>query len=277
MRLGGLGTGSGKFFHGKETLILASFHNIQGGAFTQAGDGDKGRAELSILNDELCGLALVNVNRKELKAPEVIFVDNFQRGQQILVLIGGILVIVDGIDIGKDRVHALGHQYRIKATLLAAAVEISGVECQGVVDLKPSDTEGHHNVGHRMGLGEQVLDLLAGADVPVRYAGGNHFLLRSRGQSPALTDRFHDLEGPFLRHTAGDQVDHDIVTTANGAVHCGSLGGYQIPGIAQPHVGAMSIAGDPHQEIKLLRHGIQKHAPGKAGIEFRHRHSAGGA
>ena len=146
-----------------------------------------------------------------------------------------------------------------------------------MVDLEPGNPEGHHAVGHGVGLGEEILDLLAGADIPVRHTGSNHFLLRTWRQALALTDRLHNLKGTLIRHAAGDQVDHDVITSADGLVNGGCLGVDQILGIAQPHVCTVGVAADSHQEIELGRHGIQQNSPGEAGVELRNTNRTGGA
>ena len=88
---------------------------------------------------------------------------------------------VNGFDICLDRFHAMGHHHGVKAALLASAVKIRRIESKGMIHLKPGNAEGHHNVSHRVGLGEQILDLFAGNDVPVGNACGLHFLLCALG------------------------------------------------------------------------------------------------
>ena len=105
--------------------------------------------------------------------------------------------------------------------------------------LEPGDAEGHHHIGHRVGLGEQVGDLLTGADVPVGHPVLLHLLLRPFGEAPALSHRLHDLEGALGVHALGDQKQHDVVTAANGLVDLGGARGDQVLGVAQPHVGAV--------------------------------------
>ena len=222
-------------------------------------------------------MALVDVDGCKVETAQIELVHHFQGGQQILVLGGCIFVIVDGLDIGQHLLDATHHEVGVKAALLASAVEVGRIEGQGMINLEPGDAESHHAVGHGVGLGEQILDLLAGANVPIRHAGGHHFLLRTGRQTPALTDGLHDLEGPLVRHTAGDEVEHNIVTGTDGLVHRGGLGVDEVLGVAQPHIGTVGIATDPHQEVELLRQGIQQNATGEAGIEFRNTHCAGGA
>ena len=67
--------------------------------------------------------------------------------------------------------------------------------------LEPCNTEGHHNIGHCVGLGEQVGDLLTGLNVPLRHTGIPHLVLSALRQAAALTHRLHDFEGPLGRQT----------------------------------------------------------------------------
>ena len=271
-----LGASSRKFLNGNEGLSFPSLHNVPGRAFAQAGNGHKGRQDLAILNQKFRRMALINVNGCKIIATQIKLVHHFQGRQQIFVLGGGLFIVINGLDIGQRLFHATHHQRRIKATLLTAAVEIGRIERQRMIYFEPRNTESHHTVRHRMGLGEQILDLFTGKNIPIRHTGGNHFLLRSGGQTFALTNRLHDLKGTLIRHAAGNQVDHNIVTGANGLIHRGSFGIDQILCVAQPHVGAMGIATDTHQKIKLLRQCIQQNATGESGVKFRYAHSAGG-
>ena len=145
------------------------------------------------------------------------------------------------------------------------------------MDLEPGDAEGHHHIGHGVGLGEQVGDLFTGADVPVGHAGGLHLLLRPVGQAPALTDRLHDLEGPLGGHPLGDEEQHDVVAAADGLADGDPLLQDQVPGVAQPHVGAVGEAGQPDQNIELVGLGLLQHPPNEGGSEFRDGGAAGGA
>ena len=48
----------------------------------------------------------------------------------------------------------------------------------------------------------------------------------------------------------------------------------KILGIAQPHIRAVGIAADTHQEVKLLGQGIQQNTTGKSGIELGNTNSS---
>ena len=245
MSLGHLGTGQRHFLNGNKGLPLPPIHQVPGCIFAQTGNGHKRRQEFAVLNQEFGGMALVDVNGQELKSPDVILIHHFHGGEQIIVLVRSVFVGGNGIHVGHDGLLALGHQHRIKAALLTAAVEIGRIERQRVIDLKPGNAERHHHVCHGVRLGEQVFYLLAGANVPVGNAGINHFLLCPLRQSPALSHCLHNFEGALLRHSAGDEVNHNVVTAANGLVNGGGFGGNEILGVAQPHVGAMGEAGQP--------------------------------
>ena len=127
-----------------------------------------------------------------------------------------------------------------------------------------------------MSFGEQVLDLLTRTDVPIRHAGSHHLLLCPLRQTFAFTDSLHNFERPFLRQTAGDQIDHYIVTTADGLIHPGSAGHNEIFRVTQPHIRSVGIAGNTHQKIEFFRLGVQQNPTGEAGIKLRHSHRAGG-
>src|SRR5699024_9069339 len=107
-------------------------------------------------------------------------------------------------------------QARVEGVLLAAAVEIRAVKLQRAVDLEPGYAEGHHDIGHGVGLREEVFYLPAGADIPVRHARVVHLALRALGQAAALADGFHYLEALLVRHALRDEVEHDVVAAADG-------------------------------------------------------------
>ena len=143
--------------------------------------------------------------------------------------------------------------------------------------LEPRNAECHHNIGHSVGLGEQVGDLLARADVPVGHAGGYHLVLRTLGQASALSHAFHDLKGALWGHPLGNEEQHNIVTAADGLADLGRARGDQVLGVAQPHIRTVGKAGQPHQNIKLVGLGILQHTAHEAGAEFRNGRTAGGA
>ena len=221
------------------------------------------------------GVGLIEVHAPEGEAPQVKLVAHLQGGEHVLFHGGGVLVL--GHDLPHlllTHVHSPAHVGLVKG--LGPDGEVGGVEGQRPVDLKPGDAEGHHHVGHGVGLGEQVGDLFTGANVPLGHPVLPHLILRPLGKAPALPHRLHDLEGALGVHTLGDQKQHDIVPAADGLADLGGAGGDEVLGVAQPHVGTVGEAGQPHQDIKLIGLGVLQHAPDKAGAELRDGGAAGG-
>ena len=120
-----------------------------------------------------------------------------------------------------------------------------------------------------MGLGEHILYLLAGVDVPVGHVlllhGGDPVIL----QALALPDALHDGEGQAGLHPHLDQVDHDIVTGTDGRGNGGRAAHDQILGVAQPHVRAVGKPRNAHQVREGLGLGIDYHLHGEVGAELR--------
>ena len=148
------------------------------------------------------------------------------------------------------------------------------------MDLVPGDAEGHHHVGHGVGLGEEIPDLGQGLDVPLGHVvvphGLHPALVKAALLHLALSDLLHDLEAHLGVQALGDQVQHDVVTAAHRLQNGGGAADNQVPGIAQPHVRAVGEAGEPHQGVEVLGLGIHQHLPGEAGVELRDGHGAGG-
>src|SRR5699024_1942482 len=218
-----------------------------------------------------------NVNGCKGKAAEVEFVADLQGGEKILLLARGVGIVLNLLDLVPHRLQSTGHHGGVKAILLAAAVEVGRVKRQGMVHLEPGNSEGHHHIGHGVGLGEEILNFLARFYVPRRNARLDHFVLGALGKSPSLSHRLHDLEGALLGHAAGDEIEHNIVAAADGLGDRGRTGGDEILGVAQPHVGAVGEAGKTHQDVKLIRLGVQEHAPDEAGAKFGNGAGTGGA
>ena len=140
--------------------------------------------------------------------------------------------------------------------------------------LEPGDTEGHGDVGHGVGFGEQVLDLPAGLNVPFRNVVFLHFFYDPVWPAFALMDdalshRFHEFEAAQLVHAHGDEVEHDVISTADGLGDRGGARQDQVLGVAQPHVSAMRETGQAQEGVKVLGLGVDEHPTGKAGAELR--------
>ena len=116
-------------------------------------------------------------------------------------------------DVVRHGLLAFHDQRAVKAQGLDG--EHGAVEGQGDMHLVPAQSDGRHIVGGGVGLGEHVLDLLTGGDVPVGDVGLPHLGLKLWGQTLALSHHFHDLEGMALFYAITDEGEHDIVTRSD--------------------------------------------------------------
>ncbi len=124
-----------------------------------------------------------------------------------------------------------------------------------------------------MRLREEIGDLAAGFDVPIRHAVVAHLLLGIARELAALLDlalthRLHGLEGERGLETLGNERDHDVVTAADGLVNTGCAAHDQIADIARPHIRTMGKPRKADEGIKLLGLRLHQHLPGKARAEF---------
>ena len=145
--------------------------------------------------------------------------------------------------------------------------------------LEPRDAESHHDVRHSVRLREEVGDLAAGLDIPVRHAAVTHLLLRVAGELPALfhlalSHGLHRLERERRGDADGDEVYHNIVAAAHRLVDRRGAGGDKVADVARPHVRAVTEAGKADERVELLGLGIDKHLAGEGCAELRHADGA---
>ena len=91
--------------------------------------------------------------------------------------------------------------------------------------LKPRNAERHHDVCDGVRLREKVGYLAAGLDIPVGYVHLPHLLLSIAGELTAfldlaLTHRLHRFKRKRRLHSLLNEVDHNVVTAADGLVDC---------------------------------------------------------
>ena len=92
-----------------------------------------------------------------------------------------------------------------------------------MVNLEVGYTQGHHNVGCRVGFGEHILDFSTGFDIPFWHLIGLHSfdlaisLLFGNLQPQALTYPFHDGKGHLRLETRMHEVNHDIIPTTDNS------------------------------------------------------------
>ena len=225
-------------------------------------------------------VGFIKVYGGKIKAPQIKLVHSLQRDLQILLLGGEIRALFEFVYFAAHCVRARGHQLGVKAVLLAAAVEIRGIKGQGPVHLEIGYAEGHHNIRHRVSLGEKIGYLAAGLDIPVRHAQRFHLLLGVVREGAAffhlaLTHGLHGLEGQLAGHTLFHKVQHDIVPAAYALVDVGDFVYDQIVDVAVPHVRAVGKAGKAHQRVKPGGLGVHQHLAGEARAEFRYADGAG--
>ena len=239
----------------------------------------EGRQQAVLRHHKAGGVGLVDVDGIKVEAPQIELVAHLQRHHQVLLHIGGVLVVFDLLDLLLYRVQTGAAVLGVKR--LGPDGEESGVERQRPMHLEPCDTERHHHVGHGVGLGEQIADLGQGFDVPVRHLMVPHGLLPSLLKAAllhlAFTDGLHDLEGHLGVQPHGDEVQHNVVAAAHRLQNGGGAADDQFPGVAQPHVGTVGEAGQTHQRVEIPGLGVHQHAAGEAGVELGDGHGAGGA
>ena len=213
-----------------------------------------------------------------MEAAQVELIAHLQRNQQVLLHIGGILVVLDLPDLALHRVDTGAAVFRVEG--LGADGEEGGIECQRLMDLEPGNAKRHHHIGHGVGLGEEIADLRQRLNVPIGHMVLAHGLLPAVLEAAlfhlALTHRLHDLKGHLRLKTHLDQVEHDIVAAAHRLQNTGRAADDQLTGVAQPHIRTVGKAGQTHQRIEILGLGVHEHTAGKAGVELRDGHCAGG-
>ena len=279
MGLGKLVAAEGELLDGDELLPLPLLHGVDGGGLTQAPDRGKGRQQTVLRHLEAGGVRLVDIDGLKLEAPEVELVADFQRGHKVLLHGGGVLVVLDLFDFLLHGFLPGAAELGVKG--LGPDGEEGRVEGQGPVDLVPGDAEGHHHVGHGVGLGEEVTDLRQGVDVPLGHLvllhGLHPALLEAALLHLALSHGLHDLEAHLRLKAHGDEVEHDVVTAAHGLQNAGRAAEDQVLGVAQPHVRPVGEAGEPQQRVEIRGLGVHQHLAGEAGVELRDGHGPGGA
>jgi len=98
-----------------------------------------------------------------------------------------------------------------------------------------------------MGFREHVFDLLAGPDVPVRYSGFLHGLLKLRSQSLPFSHLLHNSKGKLAVHPFINQIGHNIITGTDGRRDRRFPLQNKSLGIIQPHIGSVRQSGNPDQ------------------------------
>ena len=163
--------------------------------------------------------------------------------------------------------------------IIAAHGEVNGIELCRAVELEPHQPDGAHQVGHSVGLGEHILDLAAGLDVPVRHLVLPHGFLPAGLEAAlghlALTDRLHDIKGHLGLQPLAQQVEHDAVTAADDLRDGAGAAADQLVGVAGPDIGAVGQARDLDQLREVPGPGLHQHSAHEVGAHFRDAEGAG--
>ena len=234
-----------------------------GGGITQTADGCERQTHFAVLNHVLTGVASAQLDGQKLAAALQHFVFQLQADQRVIVL-GGALVLGDLFVVAQVLLrHTDAAHGGLIVNIRAAHREVHRVEDGRVVDLEPHQADGRHQVGHGVGLGEHILDLAAGFNIPVGHIVLAHGLLPPGLEAAlgdlALTHGLHDVERHLRLQSLAQQVQHDAVTAADDLRNRAGTRADQLVGVAGPDVGAVGQAGDLDQLGEILRLGIQKH------------------
>jgi len=140
-----------------------------GSGITQAAQCGERQTDLAILDHVLAGVALAQFDGQELAAALQHFIDQLQADKGIIVL-SGTLILGDLFVIPQV---LLGHAHTANSCFIvdirAANGKVHSIEDSRVVHLEPHQADGRHQVGNSVSLGEHILDLAAGFDVPIRH------------------------------------------------------------------------------------------------------------
>ena len=267
---------------GAERRLLAGRYNLFGYVGAQAVDGRKGRQDLTVADGELRRRRAVDIDVHEGKTAQAHFLGQFQRRIEVL------LDLRCALALGGDFLHgpflpfqAVDHSRQLEG--LGANREESAVVGQRLVDLIPGDAEGHHDVGHGVGPREEVADLMARVDEPLRDMAGFQlpFVVRrllaqfiELVDALALTDIFHDLETRLGLDAVLDEIVHDVVTRRDGFLQGNRARRNQVLGIVQPDVGAVGETGNADQFRKGLGLGVDEHLADERRAKFRDAQAA---
>ena len=246
MRLRQLVAAEGKLLHRCKVLPLALLDGVERCGLAESADGRERRQQAVFRDDELRRIAAVDIDGLKVEAAQAEFVADFKRRHQVLFHGGRILVVFDLADAAAQRVGVLAALGGVEC--LGADGEERRVERERLVHLEPRDAERHHNVCDRVRFREEVTDLRKRLDVPLRHVVLAHLLdphrpvPRLAALDLALSDGLHDLKAHLRVKPHRNEVEHDIVTAADGLQNARRAADDQILRVAEPHVRAVGEA-----------------------------------
>ena len=249
------------------------------GGIAQAADGRERQTDLAVLDHVLAGVAFTQFNGQKFAAALQHLVFQLQTDKGVIVL-GGTLVFWDLLVVLQVLLcHADAANGGLVVDIRAAHREVHRVEDGRMVDLEPHQPDGRHQVGYGVGLGEHILDLAAGFDIPVGHVVLTHGFLPAGLKAPfgdlAFTHGLHNVKGHLRFQALSQQVQHDTVTAADNLRDGTCARTDKFVGVAGPDIGAVGQAGNLDKLGEILRLCVQKHLTHKVCAHFRDAEGAG--
>ena len=259
---------------------------VESGLFQRIGSGTaktlQGRERqphLAVLHDITGAAALAQLDGQEFVAPHQHLVDQLERDQNVFVL--GVLFLFQA---ALDLVHVgAGNGSAAYGGLIVDVVtadgEVHRVKRLGTINFEPHQPNGRHQVGDGVGLGEHILDLSAGFNIPVRDLVLPHGFLPA-GLEAALchltfADGLHDIEGHLWFQPLAEQVKHNAVTAADDLRDGAGSVPDEFIGVVGPDVSAVRQAGDLDQLGEILGPRLHQHSAHEVRAHFRDAEGAG--
>ena len=259
-------------------MILSGKDDLLSHRITQSRDAVEWRQEFPIDHEELRSVRFFQINRQEGEAAQVHFSSDFDDGR--ISFFHGCR-LVERCDAGQLLLH--GRKAAQDDGCIEGAFgtdgEVGGIVGQRLIDLEPRDAEGHHNIGDGMGSREEVADLEAGVDEPLRHMCGVKLGAVIRAaffEALAFTDIFHDFEGCQGLHAMLDEVVHDVVSGRDRILQFDDAVLDEVLGIVQPYVSAVGEAGNTDQLREILRARVFEHAADEGRPVFRQAEGSDG-
>ena len=261
---------------GAERRFAAGRYDLLGYADAQAVDGRKGRQDLALADGKARGVGTADVYVHKGITPQAHFYGQLQGRIQVHVDFRSALALGHNVLHGLPLpFQAVYHSRQLEG--LGADRKEGRVIGQGIIDFKPGDAEGHHDVGYGVGSREEVADFVARIDEPLGNVAFLEFFfvigrllaqLVELVDALALTDVFHDLKARLGLDAVLNEIVHDVVTGRNGFLQLHRAGRDEVLGVVQPYVRTVGKAGYAHQFREGLGLGVDEHLADEGRAEF---------
>ena len=132
-----------------------------------------------------------------------------------------------------------------------------------------SDSISHHDVSGGVRAREEILNLLAGVNVPVGNVVGFEVVNVFGFDAASFANSLHRLEGLERVDAVMNQIHHDIVAGGNGVLQRARALTNQILRVAEPNVGAVRKARNSHEVAETIGVRVVNHLPRETRAKFR--------